>query len=206
MPELDQGWVQKLFVPALQPALARYRDPVVAAWGETPREWSALQRRQYVDLTTNLPDDLLVKADRMLMAHSIEGRVPFLDHRVVEFGLRLPDALKVSDKAGKLFIKRWAERFVPRDHLWKHKRGFHVPVGEWLRGDFLDALASRLPSSAAIQAWCQPEAVRTLLERQRSRHDVTREVWSLLQFAIWHRVFIEGAGTPGGDEDPLAWL
>ncbi len=205
-PELDQGWVQKLFVPALQPALARYRDPVVAAWGETPREWSALQRRQYVDLTTNLPDDLLVKADRMLMAHSIEGRVPFLDHRVVEFGLRLPDALKVSDKAGKLFIKRWAERFVPRDHLWKHKRGFHVPVGEWLRGDFLDALASRLPSSAAIQAWCQPEAVRTLLERQRSRHDVTREVWSLLQFAIWHRVFIEGAGTPGGDEDPLAWL
>lgn len=205
--ELDPRWVKKLFVPALQPALARYRQPVIDIWAETPRDWSALQRRQAVDLRTNLPDDLLVKADRMLMAYSVEGRVPFLDHRVVEFGMRLPDALKVSGKAGKVFIKRWAEGFLPREHLWKHKRGFHVPVSEWLRGPFLDALAQRLPRSAAIEAWCQPEAVQALLARQAARGDVTREVFSLLQFAIWYRLFVSEPGAlPGAEEDPLAWL
>ncbi len=205
--ELDPRWLRRLFKPALRRALKRHREPFVAAWQEAPKAWSDLQRRQYVDLQTNLPDDLLVKADRMLMAYSVEGRVPFLDHRVVEFGLGLPDALKISSKAGKVFIKRWAERFIPRDHLWQHKRGFHVPVGEWLRGPTLEALARQLPRSDAIEAWCEPEAVRALLARQQARGDVTREVWSLLQFAIWHRLFIAAeTRVPGGDEDPLAWL
>jgi asparagine synthase (glutamine-hydrolysing) len=82
-----------------------------------------------------------------------------------------------------------------------------VPVGEWLRGAFLDELARRLPNSEAIDAWCEPDAVRALLARQQARHDVTREVWSLLQFAIWHRLFISGDGrVPGSEEDPLTWL
>lgn len=206
--ELDQQWVRRLFKPALQPALARYRAPVIAAWRETPQAWTDLQRRQYADLQTNLPDDLLVKADRMLMAYSIEGRVPFLDHRVVEFGLTLPDRLKVSSKAGKVFIKRWAEGFLPKDHLWRHKRGFHVPVGTWMRdAGFLDALGRRLPKSAAIEAWCEPAAVQALLDRQRARGDVTRELWSLMQFAIWYRLFIENSGAvPGSEQDPLQWL
>ena len=160
-----------------------------------------------MDLGTNLPDDLLVKADRMLMAFGVEGRVPFLDHRVVEFGLSLPDALKVRKNAGKVFLKRWAEGFLPADHLWRHKAGFHVPVGEWLRGDFLSALAQKLPRNTAIREWCQPASVQALLARQSSKHDVTREVWSLMQFAIWHRLFVDGSpGTPDAEEDPLAWL
>lgn len=207
--ELDAGWVRRLFQPVLRDALEQHRAPFVRAWAQTPEGWSDLQRRQYVDLTTNLPDDLLVKADRMLMAFSVEGRVPFLDHRVVEFGLSLPDALKVSKDSGKVFLKRWAEGFLPADHLWKHKAGFHVPVGEWLRGDFLAALAQKLPRNAAILEWCRPEAVTALLARQGAKHDVTREVWSLMQFAIWHRLFVESGGNgkvPGAEEDPLAWL
>ncbi|MGQ0621866.1 MAG: asparagine synthase (glutamine-hydrolyzing) [Panacagrimonas sp.] len=205
--ELQANWVRRLFKPELQTALAQHRAPYIAAWAETPAEWSALQRRQYVDLSTNLPDDLLVKADRMLMAYSVEGRVPFLDHRVIEFGLSLPDALKVRGDSGKVFLKRWAEKFIPADHLWRHKSGFHVPVGEWLRGDFLTALSAKLPQSTAIRAWCEPNAVRALLARQQARHDVTREVWSLMQFAIWHRLFVEDEGTvPASEEDPLEWL
>ena len=149
--ELDAGWARRLFQPPLHEALEQHRAPFVQAWSETPASWSDLQRRQYVDLSTNLPDDLLVKADRMLMAFHVEGRVPFLDHRVVEFGLSLPDALKVRRDAGKVFLKRWAEGFLPADHLWRHKAGFHVPVGEWLRGDFLAALAQKLPASPALR-------------------------------------------------------
>ncbi len=205
-PELDPGWVRRLFVADLQPALEAYRDPVVRAWGQTPRAWSDLQRRQYVDLQTNLPDDLLVKADRMLMAFSVEGRVPFLDHRVIEFGLSLPDDLKVSSKAGKIFIKRWAEDFIPKDHLWQPKRGFHVPVGEWLRGAFIDRLAVRLPRNVAIQQWCHPDTVAALLARQQHRGDCTREVWSLMMLAIWQRLFIDDAGVPAAEADPLDWI
>jgi asparagine synthase (glutamine-hydrolysing) len=206
-PELDPAWVRRLFVPALQPVLAAHRAPVIRAWQETPRSWSNLQRRQYVDLQTNLPDDLLVKADRMLMSFGVEGRVPFVDHRVVEFGLSLPDALKISRTSGKVFLKRWSESFIPAGHLWQRKRGFHVPVGEWLRGDFLRRLSDALPRSPAIRQWCRDHAVRVLLARQQIRGDVTREVWSLLQFAIWHRLFIEGTqAVPGAEEDPLAWL
>ena len=205
--ELDSAWVARLFRPALGEALRQHRAPYIEAWAETPASWSALQRRQYVDLQTNLPDDLLVKADRMLMASSVEGRVPFLDHRVVEFGLSLPDALKVRKDAGKLFLKRWAEGFLPADHLWRHKSGFHVPVREWLRGPFLAALAQKLPRSAAIHEWCEPLAVQALLARQAQKADVTREVWSLMQFAIWHRLFVQrSAATPLAEEDPLAWL
>jgi asparagine synthase (glutamine-hydrolysing) len=207
--ELDAGWARRLFQPVLRDALDQHRAPFVAAWSETPRDWTDLQRRQYVDLSTNLPDDLLVKADRMLMAFSVEGRVPFLDHRVVEFGLSLPDALKVRKDSGKVFLKRWAEGFLPADHLWRHKAGFHVPVGEWLRGNFLSALATKLPASPAIRQWCRADAVQALLARQAAKRDVTREVWSLLQFAIWHRLFVDGRGSlppPGAEEDPLEWL
>jgi asparagine synthase (glutamine-hydrolysing) len=207
--ELDATWARRLFQPVLRDALDQHRAPFVAAWAETPSDWTDLQRRQYVDLATNLPDDLLVKADRMLMAFSVEGRVPFVDHRVVEFGLSLPDALKVRKDAGKVFLKRWAEAFLPADHLWLPKSGFHVPVREWLRGDFLAALAQKLPANPAIREWCRIDAVQALLARQASRRDVTREVWSLMQFAIWHRLFVEGRGAlrlPAAEEDPLAWL
>lgn len=202
--ELDAGTLRRVFKPTMHASLARHRAPTCEAWSATPERWSDLQRRQFVDLSTNLPDDLLVKADRMLMSAGVEGRVPFLDHRVVEFGLSLPDALKVRRDAGKVFLKRWAEGFLPADHLWQPKAGFHVPVGEWLRGPFLMALSAKLPDNRAIREWCEPDAVRELLARQAAKHDRTREVWSLMQFAIWHGLFVEHPGrVPGEQEDPL---
>ena len=201
--ELRSGWVQRLFVPELQDALDTHRQPYVEAWAQAPAAWSDLQRRQSVDIATNLPDDLLVKSDRMLMACGVEGRVPFCDHRVIEFGLSLPDALKVRRGAGKIFLKHWAESFLPAEHLWQRKSGFHVPVGEWLRGAFLQRLSARLPQNPAIRRWCRPEAVRALLQRQAARHDLTRETWSLMQFAIWHSLVIEGAAPPAAESDPL---
>ena len=205
--ELKSGKLSRLFRPALHDALDLHRAPFIEAWRETPEAWSALQRRQYVDLSTNLPDDLLVKADRMLMASSVEGRVPFVDHRVIEFGLSLPDALKARKDSGKVFLKRWSEKFLPSDHVWRHKSGFHVPVGEWLQGDFLTELAARLPKNEAIRQWCEPQAVLALLGRQAEKQDVTREIWSLMQFAIWHGLFVaRSSETPATEEDPLRYV
>jgi asparagine synthase (glutamine-hydrolysing) len=162
---------------------------------------------QYVDIVTALPDNLLVKLDRMLMGWSLEGRVPFLDHRVVEFGLALPDHLKSDRKQGKIFLKRWASKYLPNDHLFGPKLGFYVPITEWISGPFLTSLTEILPKHPAIQAWFQPKGVRHLLKECRGSSSSVRMVWSLLQFAIWYQMFIDGNGErPPVKLDPIEYL
>jgi asparagine synthase (glutamine-hydrolysing) len=151
-------------------------------------------RMQYTDLDTAMPDNLLVKADRMMMAWGLEGRVPFLDHRIVEFGLSLPDSLKVAPGQGKLFLKRWASQHIPEEHLFTTKKGFHVPLREWLSGELLHGLRLTLPLSAGVAEWFQPAGIVKLIDGCSMSPVLTKMVWAILQFAIWHKIFIEGGG------------
>jgi asparagine synthase (glutamine-hydrolysing) len=197
-------WPRRLFGTRLADAGDRWREPFTDAWHESPREWGAVRRMQYVDLTTALPDNLLVKVDRMLMACGIEGRVPFLDHRVVEFGLALPDRLKVADGQGKAFLKRWAEQHLPKEALWRRKRGFHVPVGDWMRGALLDRLEPALAAHPAVRAWFREGAIAKLASTQRRGGKATRMLWTILQFAVWYTLFVEGdAQPPPRRADPI---
>lgn len=200
-------WSRRLLGPALQAVAAPDRGPFVAAWGATPADWTDLQRRQYVDLVTSLPDNLLVKTDRMLMAFALEGRVPFLDHRLVELGLSLPDHLKVRGRQGKWLLKRWAAPTLPPGHLERPKRGFHVPVGDWLTGDRSAHLGARLAVNRGIRDWFRVESIPALVQARQTGRGGGRELFGLLQFAIWHRLFIERPGIrPAPDEDPLEWV
>jgi asparagine synthase (glutamine-hydrolysing) len=198
-------WARQAFGPELQAASAARRAPFIAAWQETPPSWDHLSRCQHVDLTTYLPDDLLVKLDRVLMAFGVEGRVPFLDHRVVEFGLSLPRSLKVGGRHGKLMLRRWAEDRLSRDYAWRRKRGFFVPIRQWLRGDVVERLATLLPRNPAIRRWFRPGGVAALVREQQMHGSASRALWGLMQLAIWHRIFVEGH-VPGRDEDPLNWI
>ncbi len=201
------GTRSALFRPQLAEAMSDWRQPFQQAWQRTPKHWTRLQRMQFVDMETWLPDDLLVKADRMLMAWGIEGRVPFLDHRVVEFGLALPDAYKIEGRTGKRFLRLWGERYLPREHLWARKKGFTVPVDDWLRGERLQTLLGVLPESAGIRAWFDPAEVRRLLHAQQQGAKHSSALWTLLNFAVWHRIFIEGDGSKPADQaDPLAFI
>lgn len=196
-----------LFAPELAAAMRRWREPFAQAWRDTPTAWTDLMRRQYVDLATWLPDDLLVKADRMLMAFGVEGRVPYLDHRVVEFGLALPDDLKVDRRSGKRFLRLWGERLLPREHLWSRKKGFTVPVGVWLQGEWLERYARVLPHTGAVRTWLLPGAVKRLVEAQRRSGRMAGPLWAILNLALWHRIFIEGGGEmPPRRQDPLDYL
>lgn len=200
-------WPGKLFTPTLLAQLPAVRQPVVDAWRQAPTAWSDLQRMQYIDLTQALPDNLLVKADRMLMAWALEGRVPFLDHRLVEFGLGLPDRLKVAGGVGKLFLKRWAARDIPEDYLFTRKRGFHVPMGDWQDADLLSRLSRVLPEHPALRPWFRPEGVRELIARCREVPKGSAMLWAIVQFALWNRFLRQGfSERPPALADPLALL
>lgn len=196
-----------LYGETLLEASRHHRSPFVEAWGATPKRWSNLQRRQYVDLMTALPDNLLVKADRMLMQHGVEGRVPFLDHRVVEFGLSLPDHLKLRDGHGKWFLKRWASRFIDKDFLFTPKRGFYVPLRQRFGANDIERLQRVLPDQAGVREWFHPQGVRTLLARDSRAGRLSVTALALLQFALWHQLFHVGDGTaPTWSADPFAVL
>lgn len=183
------------------------RRPFIHAWSHTPKSWSWMQRAQYVDMTTALPDNLLVKVDRTLMAFGLEGRVPFLDHRIVEFGLSLPDDLKVRGGHGKWLLKHYGERKIPRAHLYQKKRGFHVPIEAVLAPELVKGLRAKLPLNEGIRAWFDLNALRSFLSRLDVGRD-SRTLWSLMQFAIWHRLFVEcrGSRVPSVCENPLDWI
>lgn len=198
---------QKLLGPELAARRHAFRQPVIEAWQTAPTEWSHLQHCQYADIRVDLAGSLLVKVDRMMMGFGLEGRVPFLDHRVVEFGLSLPDHLKIGGGQPKTFLRRWAERYIPRDHLYTKKRSFVVPVREWLSGEVLDRLEQKLLRNEAVREWFDTARLPTVFQLHRKRGIAAREIVGLTQFAIWHRLFIEEPGLqPTPDEDPLEWI
>ena len=201
------AWRDKVFGPRLRAASDGFRRAQAAAWRAGPAHWSALQRTQQVDLLTALPDKLLVKVDRSLMAFGVEARVPYLDHRIVEFGLTLPDALKVQGRTGKVFLRQWGQRHVPREHLMQGKQGFHVPMAQVLDEPLLRALGPALAGNRALRQWFDADGLRQLVEAQRQSGGLSELVWGVMQFAIWHRIFIErGGARPTLDEDPLDWI
>ena len=200
-------WTRQLFGAELNTVAAIERAPFIKAWRDTPTNWSDLQRRQYVDLVTALPDNLLVKTDRLLMGFGVEGRVPFLDHRLVEFGLALPDNLKIQQHRGKWLLKRWAEPQLPPRHLQQPKRGFHVPVGDWLRGEVAAEIGQRLLRNRGIREWFNIAAIPKLVAARQRGNGGSRELFGLMQFAIWHRLFIEQSGLkPAANENPIEWI
>jgi asparagine synthase (glutamine-hydrolysing) len=201
------GWDKKLFQGKLLRHSRAARQPFKDAWKNTPTSWDDLQRMQSVDIRTALADNLMVKADRMLMAHGVEGRLPFCDRRVVEFGLGLPKHLKIEGNLGKVFLRRWASRFVPEDILYSKKKGFVVPVGHWLRGETLRFLEIALVKHPVIQQWFNVEGVKQLIHQQHKSNSVGSLLIAIMQYALWHDLFVTGQGRrPDNLLDPIELL
>ena len=200
-------WRRTLLSENLRPHLKTGRRGFMDAWQATPNDWSDLQRMQYTDLTTELVDQLLVKVDRTLMAWGVEGRVPLLDHRVVEFALSLPDTLKVQGREGKHFLKSWAEPIYGRDLVRRKKRGFSVPVEKCLRGETLRRLLQVLPGHPAFEGLFNAAGIENLIRRHEANGDAGKPLWSLLQFAVWYQVFVVNQGAkPELYADPIEFI
>ena len=171
-----------------------FRAAAVRAGSE---DW--LARLQAIDAHIYLPDNILTKADRMSMAHSLEARVPYLDRALVELAARLPSDVKLRGFTKKFILKHALRRHVPVEILRAKKRGFNVPVASWLRGELRDMLHDALaPTVLKRVGLFDPEYVRRLIdEHVAMRFDHSRPLWTLLVFMTWHEQW-EHARTAAG--------
>ncbi|WP_018141255.1 XrtA/PEP-CTERM system amidotransferase [Thioalkalivibrio sp. ALJ7] len=144
---------------------------------------------QYLDLKTWLPGDILTKVDRASMAHSLEVRVPILDHPFVEWAATLPANLRLHQGEGKYVLKRAFEQDLPHDVLYRRKQGFVMPIADWFRGPLRDTLRQAvLGDRLADSGWFNPDRLRQLVdEHQSGRSDHSRPLWALLMFESFLR-------------------
>jgi len=189
-----RGNLDKLGI--LRGDLADWRDGIAASElaASLPGR-SRLQVAQATDCADWLPNDLLIKLDRCLMAHGVEGRTPFLDPAVARAVFRLPDELKVRKGLGKWLLRRWVEMNIPEAQPMAKKRGFTVPVAEWIarRGAELGPLVAAQPGVSEI---CLPGAVEKMF-READKKRAGFACWTLLFYALWHRHHIERLKATG---------
>jgi asparagine synthase (glutamine-hydrolysing) len=188
----------RLLSPDVAALVARH-DPWEAAsrWLQTgTTHW--LSALQYADLHTYLPLDILTKVDRMSMAHSIEARVPLLDHKLVEFAASIPPDLLLRNGTGKHLFKRAMRGVLPEAVLDRPKRGFAIPLGHWFRGRLAPFVRDLLLSerSRTRGLFERPEIERILERPSRGMEDLDLELWTLISLELWCRLFLDGGRLP----------
>jgi len=186
----------------LRTEIAGWRDGIAAAEARNAAAGrSRLQVAQAVDCADWLPNDLLAKLDRCLMANATEGRTPFLDPELAALAFRLPDDLKIRKGLGKWLLRRWLAQQLPAAQPLARKRGFTVPVAKWIARRAAE-IGPLVATSEAVRELCHPEGVRRIFAAAGHKRP-GRAAWTLLFYALWHRRHIEGRELP---TDTLAAL
>ena len=164
-------------------------DPVAGA--------HPLNQALYADLKLYLPGDLLTLSDRVSMAHSLELRVPYLDHRLLEFGATIPPELKLRGMERKHLLKRAVRDLLPESFFSRRKMGFSAPLAVWFRNELRDFVEGVLSRDAVERAGVlRYDAVRDVLDRHYARKaNYDNVIWALVMFGLWHASYVEAAPT-----------
>lgn len=179
-------------------ALSRYAGTArhyALPTGEWREAGSPLDRIVGIDLNSYLPDDILVKVDRMTMATSLEGRAPFLERSLAEFALRLPATMRIHAGRGKHLLRNVARRWLPASVLDKPKQGFAVPIADWFRGPLRTLMHDTLAGQALRErGLVNPDAAaRLLTEHLDGRADHSEPLWQILCLELWAQRFMDEA-------------
>ncbi len=190
---ISPGYLEQI---DLDDPLRHYREHIAAV-----PEASPLNRALYADLKLYLPGDLLTLTDRMSMAHSLEVRVPFLDHHLLEFAARIPARHKLRGMKLKNVLKVAVRDLLPEDFFTRRKMGFSAPIAVWFRQELRSFVEEVLSPSALKEIGVfRPEAVRAILDQhfgRRANHD--NVIWALISFMVWHEQYIKASRAPALD-------
>lgn len=184
----------EMYHDALAPHLGTaLRDYFVALFDRMPVGHSDMARMAYADINSWLPEDLLLKADKMTMATSVELRVPLLDYRLMEFCVALPDNFRLNGHQGKYLMKKVMEKYLPHEIIYRKKRGFPVPIARWFRTDLREKAREILLDPKSVgRHYFKKSYVEGVLEKHATgREDLSRRIFSLLTLELWHRKYID---------------
>lgn len=157
-------------------------------------ESDVLQAMLYLDTKTWLPDDLLIKADKITMANSLELRVPLLDHRILEFAASLPAHLKIKGLTTKRVLKKTMQSRIPQPILRRKKAGFPLPYETWLRRELREYAYSLLEDRRSLErGYFRKETLRRLIDENVQSGSWSKEIFSLMVLELWHRLFLDQA-------------
>lgn len=154
-----------------------------------------VEKMQYVDMHTWLRGDILVKADRMTMAHSLELRVPFLDKEVFNVASSIPASLKTAEKTTKFALREAMRGIVPDSILYRKKLGFPVPIRVWLKNELYDWAKNIIRDSQTEEFINKSYVLKLLEDHKNGKRDNSRKIWTVLVFMIWHQIYIEKSIT-----------
>jgi asparagine synthase (glutamine-hydrolysing) len=184
---LFQGWVRD--------ELAKYpheaKDALKKLQSDV-KHLDPLTQMLYIDTRAGLPDDLLMVNDKTSMANSVESRVPFLDYRLVEFIESIPSTLKLKGFQGKYLHKKAVEKWLPKDIVYRKKKGFDNPIDEWLRGRMKTYVMDHLlTNGSAVSHYFNAPYIEQIVKLHESKaEDHMRHIYLLISFEMWHRQFI----------------
>jgi asparagine synthase (glutamine-hydrolysing) len=172
-------------------------DVVDRLWREAERDLPGadlLQKMSYLELRQRLAELLLMRVDKMTMATSVEARVPYLDHKLVEFALALPPRMKIRDDVGKWLLKRAVDGIIPSEVVWRKKQGFGAPVAEWFRGELGERAQSQIRrSSLNERGLIDLERVDEMWAAHRAGPvNWSFHLWNLYNVSAWHDYWVAG--------------
>ena len=185
----------ELFQSSLKQSLDDYdSQSVMMTHFERTKEWDPISRIQYVDMKTYLADDILTKVDRASMAHSLEVRVPILDHVFMEYSASIPAKYKLKDGNGKYIFKKALESIVPHENLHRAKMGFSIPLADWLRQDLKKVFEDRVFSeNSFVSDFFHMNVIKQWwAQHQRKTRDYSTYLWAILMLECWGEKFVKG--------------
>ncbi len=183
---------QALFAPSFLNRVKQDPFEPIRRWRERVRDTDSLSQECYVDLRLTMPDSVLMKVDKMSMAHSLEVRVPFLDHALVEFAARIPGELKFPGVRTKAIYRKAMRGVLPAFILDRGKQGYSLPIKNWLRNELRSFMIATLNESPLVREHFNTTFVNLLIDQHLKRtHNHNHVLWALINASLWHRRFIE---------------
>ncbi|WP_028547344.1 asparagine synthase (glutamine-hydrolyzing) [Paenibacillus sp. UNC451MF] len=178
--------------------LSSYTNPLQIAkkFYDKTRHLDPVTRMQYIDMNLWLPGDILMKADKMTMAHSLELRVPFLDVELYEVARKIPARYRIAEGTTKYIFRKAMEGLIPDNILTRPKLGFPVPIRDWVKGNQGKVMMEQIAASG-IEDYINMDTVRQMLAKhQNGQGDYARRLWTIYMFALWHVTYMEELPRP----------